>query len=258
MKETIVLDGLNLREYIKEKRRGNKPNGELDAMISACGGPEGNNSYEVERKALSMLCEQRAAQTYRGIDFSFLEMSNPYTHRPFDDEKETINLPRFTVHPLSGPGTFSVNLTLLRDIGAGDFRTVSFGPVPAIFADHLAKSCLPNNRTKLEKKGNSYKFFNKKECRAGSDFRYEFEASCNLLFPISTREKLNEARRSFRVDQLYIVKETKPKEWQRVGLLDDPLLVGITEKNGYLIDHFNATRLEQYVVDEFVVDGLGR
>jgi hypothetical protein len=90
--------------------------------------------------------------------------------------------------------------------------------------------------------------------------RLVITAEFNGIFPRETREKARAAKQQF--DKLYLIVDQQGR-WQATLLPDlmprefDPLLVGeLNEKSGrkyFLIDQFNLTVAEQYLIDEFAL-----
>jgi len=71
------------------------------------------------------------------------------------------------------------------------------------------------------------------------------------IIPQETKEKIKEAESIFDAE-LYLIAETRPETWNVKNVTADPLLIGIFEDKSYLIDHFNTTPLENYVMREFI------
>ena len=78
------------------------------------------------------------------------------------------------------------------------------------------------------------------------------------FIPDSTKERIAEALQIFgdykswsdeTEPNIYIIKEAV--SWQRVVPAGDPLVIGVRGKQAYLIDQFDTTPIERYVVDEF-------
>lgn len=90
--------------------------------------------------------------------------------------------------------------------------------------------------------------------------RLVITAEFNGILPRETREKARAAKQQF--DNLYLIVDQQGR-WQATLLPDpmprdfDPLLVGeLNEKSGrkyFLIDQFNLTAAEQYLIDEFAL-----
>lgn len=79
----------------------------------------------------------------------------------------------------------------------------------------------------------------------------------NGIIPAGIRSKIEEAKKFFG-DQVFLVAETKPEDWQVSKyiprLVQDPLLIGVLEDKCYYIGSFNTTPLERFASREFTID----
>ena len=75
----------------------------------------------------------------------------------------------------------------------------------------------------------------------------------NALIPQETKTKIKKARWDFSTYNLFFISETKPEEWNiEEGIKTmDPLVIGVKDDKCYLIDKFDTTPLEEYVIQEF-------
>jgi len=79
----------------------------------------------------------------------------------------------------------------------------------------------------------------------------------NQLLPDETKDKIEDAQRFFRKEELYIIPAIEPDEWNCSSFLQrstDPLVVGLKGAKCYLIDVFGTTSIEDYVRKEFTTN----
>ena len=78
----------------------------------------------------------------------------------------------------------------------------------------------------------------------------KFSTEFNGLIPVKTKVKAEKAKKDFG-EELYLITETKPKDWKQKKIVSDPLLIGVLNDKSYLIDHFDCTSMENYIRKEF-------
>ena len=79
----------------------------------------------------------------------------------------------------------------------------------------------------------------------------------NGIIPEQTKQKVKESEEYFKKEDIYLVSETKPEEWNvQENINYDPLVIGITNEKAYLIDHFDCTPLENLVKDIYIKEKL--
>lgn len=74
-----------------------------------------------------------------------------------------------------------------------------------------------------------------------------FTATFHGLIPQTTREKIEEARPLF--DEIAIVSEEH--QWKAEEIKVDPLIIGMIGESTFLIDHFDTTGAEDYIIAKF-------
>jgi hypothetical protein len=76
----------------------------------------------------------------------------------------------------------------------------------------------------------------------------------SVLLPLKTREAIEKASSHLSLLHMYLIAEVAEEAWEEGRMIDvDPLVVGINPEydGAYLIDVFDPTPLEDYVVREF-------
>jgi|SRR3989344_526002 len=252
--------GLELEDYVTEvdglredKAKAQKV-AELDKIISEML----ESALPVERLPLLRLEQQRIALEYPLLDLSFLSMSNDV-----QINGKSTPLPRFGIYryfqftsrpfnPNPNPNRFSIYYRLsssaVVEFGMGnepvsDFIVKSF--IGAVFPGEqiVGKDCEGRHVVSLprEKFGEYQHLHN---MQVYSEF--------NGLIPLETKQKVERSKILFG-NEVYIIGEIKPEDWNVQVMPKDPLIIGIKEHDKvYLVDHFNTTPLENYVSQEFI------
>ena len=74
----------------------------------------------------------------------------------------------------------------------------------------------------------------------------------NGIIPNETKERVRNAERYFNRDDFYIIAETKPEEWQITKkITKDPLMTAVKHNKCFLVDHFDTTPLEKFIVNQY-------
>ncbi len=301
--QSLMLGDVNIGEYLIPVQKNDSPSLVIDSKLEKFKKLE-KNIFQCEKKDYNKLYSKILSIKYPLLDLSFLEKSSIiyyeiektktekfihsvykknwfgkerlYTYdiikeTPFK-EKTEIKVPAFSVYPLYGTnklsitvgalGSFEINnrkkilpleieLKLLKALKVLGVHGSSAEPQEDQFGGRIYLSDLKNIPYETQDKY----------------LKFEFESEFNGILPKKTRQKIKEAEKYFDKNELYIIPETKPKEW-KFNLIEmpeiyvnfsgygDPLIVGVKEKNYHLIDHFNTTPLENLVKDNFLGDKL--
>ncbi len=133
-------------------------------------------------------------------------------------------------------------------------KEVRFQDIPKTFSDQLIKSmgffphddygCFYNGLGYSLDRMNLSKEILKKYKKIGD---IELTSTLHCLVPAETQERIKKAKEIFK-NNLYFIAEAKPDEWNvRKIAPRDPLVVGLIDNQGYLIDKFDPTDLESYI-----------
>lgn len=100
----------------------------------------------------------------------------------------------------------------------------------------------------------NFKKINLDEDVVGRSSNVVLSAYFNGIIPDETKEKVKKAKEKFGEDNIYIVWETKPEQWNISSyIIDDPLIMAIEkDKGAFFVDHFDCTPLEDIVKNNFV------
>ncbi len=228
---------------------------EIDSLLEEFCGPEGDSVFPIERAVLDRLCKERASSLYPILHVSFLQYSARKVY-----EKKEIQLPQFSVYPLFRENRFSLDFrTSIRYISKVSMLNGEI-PVPDIFSEHLVKSlelCLMSTPQK-NTSNDGYIFeelpsflFKKYKKLSEPTGILRFESTLHALIPKESRMQIEKARKYFQNDELYLIAETKPEDWNIEKIADDPLVIGTKGKDCYFISPFHSTSLEKYIPKEF-------
>ncbi len=232
----------------------------LEELSDGCFGPE-----EFLKRKLRL---QRVLHTYSKISPEFLRLSSKkYIECPTNNFLGYIKVPRFSVYSLSNPNMkidFGYASDLFRfffkieepkglskvinkELARGNELFVSSSPKEWEdgWGEMLTLSPPPLVCPKIPKD------IRKKYKKIGA---VSIKSSFHGLIPEDSRQKIKQAQNYF--DNIYFVAETKPEEWTVSEhiiprFLRDPLIVGVFDKNCFLIDKFETTPVEDYVSKEF-------
>ena len=115
----------------------------------------------------------------------------------------------------------------------------SFGILSRFAGDHLSHNISEQNQQCLANKYGS----------RGMTISTQFLG----IIPLETKKKIASAREIFD-DQIFLISEVEADAWECKVITDDPLIVGIFEGKTYLVDHFDTTSIENFVLDEFMLE----
>lgn len=253
--QTIQLGDTDLTSYVHRlpdatDERARK----VDALIDSVGGAVGTNALDVERSPLQMLLAER--NEYPQIDLSFLSMHSVVPSRAIN-----FHLPKFSVYKSHENG-FHQRFTIDYFHKPHNFYYyINFDSSGHEHGPQLGELIGKN----IVKSSNYYKFSKNYMLRREDGRTYIFDnltgfnpfyfsavftTEFNGIIPKTTKQNLREARKIFG-EEVYLIAETKPEEWNASVVYTDPLLIGVAKDRAFLVDHFDTTTLENYVVDEF-------
>ncbi len=282
----ISVEEENEKESLKKKIAELKRNNSLSFEQFLITDLE-NELEKLERKSLG--CELESKINFAGypeIDLSFLEKCydkkiGEIKEFGFLDSKQ-INLcvkaPAFSVYPFySKENTFRVSYEMqylnfrVLDlnvnkidgwvrINGGINEEISrwiISPLSLVECGEISCSdskSKPSSLKRLEYKNYSNKwkrFITQEGTGVYPEIYRTLTSTFNGIIPQKTKEKVYNAIDYFE-DEVYLVAETKPEEWDITKIKDDPLVIGMKNDKAYLIDHFNTTPLENLVKDIYV------
>ena len=228
-------------ELSEEKKK------ELDKLIQELGGPEGDNALISEKSSLNHFCEKRAKCTYKRLDPSFLCLSDIINYKNQD-----IQLPRFSVYKLYGENAFSISIYPRGLINKKIKISISESNIPEIFHDRILKSFEFSSQPESDFYGH-HKFkvqrriFKKYDRICGNNWDVFFSSKLQGVFPKETKEKIREAEKIFKKDQLYLISEKGVGEQQaNENSRESLLLIGIQNEDCFLLDNFKMNPTEKY------------
>jgi len=219
------------------------------------------NCLESEKAIYHDLYSEMISSEYPLINLGFLEKNyekkigeiiQSYLFLNLRSRKvdKIIKVPSFSIYSFYDTNKFSINLISYGFDGGG---RVEIGPsmenkeFPLAIIKPILKSLGVNNFVKNKIKSNFYDI-NPSEHFDWQGYNIKLQSQFNGLIPHKTKEKVKEAEKYFNKDNIYIVTETKPEDWNVLKFEKDPLVFGIIgERNAHLIDHFNTTVFENLI-----------
>ncbi len=220
---------------------------------------------------------------YPEIDLSFLTKS--YDKKVgerkiigfFDSKKEDvcIKIPAFSVYPFYGEDNkFSIDYQLGYWDETISHKTkfaliINFSnPTPRKIQDFLIKSMTKefnifatNYYLHIGGRVNEHWLYLKEKSDFPQNLRYSnginktLTSQFNGIIPQKVKEKVEKSKEYFRKDDIFMIAETKPEEWNVEELKRDPLVIGMKDEKAYIISHFNCTPLENLVKDVYAGRG---
>ncbi len=194
--------------------------------------------------------ENRLISTkYSPINLSFLEMSSKLKVNESKFKGE-LTVPRFTVYDFYGSNEFSISF--LGDIPST--TTIKFPYFKNLNLQKyflklyqnegfdVKKSHLSDSGIEINHKG--------KERNSPYD-RIDIKTQFIGLIPSQIKENVNESKEYFDGNEIYLIMETRPEQWNVEFIANDPLIIGTKNDEAYLINHFNTTNLENLLKDLF-------
>ncbi|MBS3093700.1 hypothetical protein J4456_03930 [Candidatus Pacearchaeota archaeon] len=248
--ETDITTFITPRISIEDRRKS-----ELTRIIEET---EKSGVLQSEKLPLQLLKIER--ENYPEIDLSFLSMSST-----LQNDRGEIKAPRFSVY--SQKDDFNKFYSEIEDqvllsignfyisfyVGGNSSKDEIYDPFGKLliqsfnFRENLTRYNDYHIVTPTSKQVKSFRNYvggKRKTLNLSSEF--------NGILPTVTKEKIKIAKSIF-PKQVYLFAETKPDEWGHKEYSPDPLIVGVSLDNRtYLVDHFNTTKLEDYVRREFL------
>lgn len=209
---------------------------------------------------------------YPELDPSFLSMANQV-----DRQGISFSLPRFSVYPVFGNPEFTLTMEHQpRHRGScysGEYNVTVDRLLPKMFSDNLVKATsvwksFADKRIVLKYQAlgdNRYQFDNP-HCNCSEQAtnpcpifehyqEFKFDSRLDILVPQEVKKRISGLRRNFGKKGLYFIAETEPGEWNVTATKPapkiDPLVVGVIGDRCYLVDKFDMTAMEEYVMREF-------
>ena len=286
-KQNLEFAGINLEDYIESSTNDNdslqKKIKEITNQIKNIKSP-----LAMEKQALQELQKQRNSLEiklkYPILDVSFLNASNKIEYKG-----KEIYAPKFCIYNVDknkfsmriyrGGGVGAVvggivdgilggiaggavggavgGIVIRGIIGAVDnYNTnfnIEFPNLPDIFTNELIKTTEFFKYSKYEKINKIFKFKKRKsprEIRTKYKENIELNSYLNGIIPIETKQRIKQAEQVFNED-IYLIAETEPQNWNIKKYNKDPLVVGVNDKKCYFIDKFDTTILEDYASEQF-------
>jgi len=282
MVETLMLGDTDIGAYVDRMLEPSEDQtSKIDSHLARFGKyPEFEGALACEKVPALVLYHQRVASQYPQIDPSFLSMHSTIKI-PWSYE---IQAPRFSVYPLDKRNRFSVRFRGLlfnglfendesyfreginfvarvnADIGVSDeVRDVpSISPVllrPLVGGFEFGKSPFNLRDPWYFQTEGRFRRVPLKVRMKYSDLQITSEF--NGAIPKETRKRVREAESLIPEENMFLISETKPKDWAVEEIPEpvisvDPLVVGVIDNRVYLIDHFDTTPLEEMARREFL------
>lgn len=267
MTSGLMLGDTDIGNYIKEiQLQENEP--ELDVIIDRLKSLEEvmENALPAEKLPLEeehkRLYHKLISSEYPSIDVIFLGMSSTLkieVEKLIGYNNYEIKVPRFSVYPLYGRNSFSIELGASREIGDSEVQVTMNKKIPEVIRESLLKSFefsdFPKGDSGVYNDNARNNFRNvPREIRRKYYDWPNLTSQFNGIIPEETKRSVEEATKYFSRNNILTIAETKPEEWSVTHLISsDPIVVGVSKYDGcFLIDHFNTTPLEDLVKNNFL------
>ena len=255
--KTLMLGDADLSEYITAPLEGNeKYLNSIKKKIKKLK----KRDISHEKRIVEMLENTYLDNIYPAIDLSFLSMSNKL-------EGIDISVPRFSVYRFNGKNEFSIRFSNIYSYLDADLSYKSYLTVNLNSGSKSYSGVILNNFAKLfENQGFTLESITRydkddkisllgkrkevKKYKVGSKKDLQITSKFNGIIPDSTIEKVKEAEKDF--DDIYIIAETKPKQWNIEYIETDPIVTGIKNNKASFISSFDTTPLEDLVKNNFI------
>jgi len=269
-KDRLILEDVDLTKYVTRRLNGYDEYAEkIFSMLK-------EKNFVRDEEVMRILKENDPVNfKYPEIDLSFLQMANKLrTKVPIDNsgkveyESENISVPKFSIYQFYGEKIFRLEfehlgvpylkfMELRITNGLGSNKDIFGNNLSKIFEnENLSLSSLYKLKTPREENilhlsfEGEHKYI--KKYGNSEEKNLILESKFNGRIPEATIEKVRKSEVDFKKKNIYIITETKPKEWNAIYDKTDPLVIGIkNDKKAYLIDHFNTTPLESIVKDNY-------
>lgn len=207
-------------------------------------------AMNIEQKGLTQLRIQ--AEEYPVVNTDFLKIPNTLT---FGDYK--LNLPRFAVYARNNEGFCSFAVGFNRHYNTSfDYYTwkrVKLGlPFPNTTSSHLFGIPIAQSLYERAHYFEAYyrsgklpraevrKFKAISQMKTGSKKKdFQFYSTFSGILPVAEKKKLKRAEEIFK-NQIYLIAEVKPEDWDKNSSATDALIVGLEENVCYLVSHFST------------------
>ncbi len=235
-----------------------------------------DNPYGNEKDVLQHFefLEFASTTNTREIDLSFLSMSKDFKGEGFK------KVPEFAVYLLKKHGAqfkfddCTIELSGHGTIHPKNLRTIWFGPLlkacqvknvqremggtlpsldalgpPPPFGTSPAFSAAQMMAQEKVRMRRMYAYSHlAEERRMRNQTTFELTSSFSGVIAPSAKEKIEEADKCFEETALITM-----ANWQEKKIQTDPLIVSIYNGKAYLIDHFDTSQVENYVLSEFLL-----
>ena len=246
--QTLMLGEVDIGQYVEIPDITDKRLENVKAKVSELE----KECLEFEIEIYNKLVSEMISQKYPKIDLAFLKKS--YIKNVVIREKPvSFQVPAFSVYPFYGTNNFSVErlfvyANMLYKMKFNDSKKI----LPQIVESYLIKSLgfeLSTNEIGSEGEYILNKSF---------EHSFRIASQFNGLIPKRIKENVKESQKYFKKENIYLISETKPEEWNVTSILKaDPLIIGlIGDKYAHLIAHFNTTPLENLVKDIYPKEKL--
>ncbi|MGV8152259.1 MAG: hypothetical protein ACP5OG_04190 [Candidatus Nanoarchaeia archaeon] len=207
---------------------------------------------KITRKQREMLSQKERLEAHLNISRIFPEIDPSFLKmRHFLDHREMkVPLPIFVPYELEKTNKFEINFKLAESYSKGKLK-LSFSSNNSLANYYIDSQILegldPKNYDNLKKYSNH---------------PLSLECEFKGIIPQKTKQRINQAKQVFDSSQvyseLYLIAQTPLESWEEHRVIKDPLIIAKTNlQNSYLIDHFDTTLLEDYVIQEFTTGSLG-
>jgi|SRR3989344_1223045 len=240
--QTLMLGDVDIGQYVEIPNIADQRLENVKAKVKELK----NNCLSSEIEIYNELCSEMISRDYPRIDLSFLEKSSQLKR----DIAERIikyklpdlpTLPVFSVYPFYGSNKFSLELR------SNNHTPNSSNEIPEIIKSKIFKNC---RYFGCITRSDGFQYFD--------EHRYIFTSEFKGLIPQRVKEKVKRSLEHFNKNDIYLIAETKPEEWNVTSIRKgDPLVIGLIEnKYAHLIDHFDCTPLENLVKDIYPKEKL--
>ena len=226
--QTLMLGDVNIGKYVKIQNVSSERLEKIKEAVLELK----DNCLPFEKHIYYQSLSEMISPDYPNIDLGFLEK----TYRIKEDFKgnnrgEHVRIPAFSVYAFYKSNVFSIRLCTTDP----SYHISLNQKFPEIIESRLLKKCNTHDSPGYAEWG-----------------RYILSNEFIGLIPLKIKEKVKKSLQYFNKDDIFMIAEAKPKDWNVKKIKGDPLIIGLIGKNAHLIDHFDCTSLENLVKDIYL------
>jgi hypothetical protein len=211
---------------------------------------------QIQGMAYDLLLLQKARYTYPGLHTGFMSIPN---NIKINDT--TITLPRFSVYT-PAELEMEISVKIIDYASCPKKIKVSFEQprrIPRVIANYLIKSIdLFSHADMYDEDKQAYEFssidkhlFKKYDRISYRNNSITFSSMFSCFVRKNTQEKLIKAKEIFENENMFIISETRPDEWNKKRVVSEGAFIGVLLDQCFLIDHFKTEPIEQYLTMDY-------